>query len=180
MGTWPGGIGSWIVWFPNLGFSYYLGLFSICSTCPETPPQREPLVCMNKAQLSLLGCSTKPGSVWIGFFSPLSKIFYSQVYNRWGIALASVSNLLFEFFSRKLFSRSTPKEESSRKTSISSLLTMPKPLTVDHNKLWKILKEMGIPDHLTCLLRNLYAGQKATVRTGHGTTHWFQIGKGVP
>ena len=50
---------------------------------------------------------------------------------------------------------------------------------VDHNKLWKILKEIGIPDHLTCLFRNLYAGQEATVRTGHGTTHWFQIGKGV-
>ena len=50
---------------------------------------------------------------------------------------------------------------------------------VDHNKLWKILKEMGIPDHLTCLPRNLYAGQEATVRTGHGPTNWFQIGKGV-
>ena len=50
---------------------------------------------------------------------------------------------------------------------------------VDHNKLWKILQEMGLPDHLTCLLRNLYAGQEATVRTGHGTTDWFQIGKGV-
>ena len=50
---------------------------------------------------------------------------------------------------------------------------------VDHNKLWKILKEMGIPDHVTCLLRNLYAGQKATVRTGHGTTDWFQVEKGV-
>ena len=50
---------------------------------------------------------------------------------------------------------------------------------VDHNKLWKILKEMGIPDHLTCLLRNLYAGQETTVRTRHGTTDWFQIGKGV-
>ena len=50
---------------------------------------------------------------------------------------------------------------------------------MDHNKLWKILKEMGIPDHLTCLLRNLYDGQEATVRTGHGTTDWFQIGKGV-
>ena len=50
---------------------------------------------------------------------------------------------------------------------------------VDNNKLWKILKEMGIPDHLTCFLRNLYAGQEATVRTGHGTTDWFQIGKGV-
>ena len=66
------------------------------------------------------------------------------------------------------------KEESSRKASISTLLTMPKPLTV-----WKILKEMGIPDHLTCLLRNMYAGQEATVSTGHGTTDWFQIGKGV-
>ena len=51
--------------------------------------------------------------------------------------------------------------------------------SVDHNKLWKILKEIGIPDHLTCLLRKLYAGQEATVRTGHGTTDWFQIGKGV-
>ena len=54
----------------------------------------------------------------------------------------------------------------------------PSPLCVDHNKLWKILKEMGIPDHVTCLLRNLYAGQEATIRTGHGTTDWFQIGKG--
>ena len=74
---------------------------------------------------------------------------------------------------------SLKKQQSSRKTSISALLTMLKPLTVSHNKLWKILKEMGIPDHLTCLLRNLYAGQEATVRTGHGTTDWFQIGKGV-
>ena len=52
-------------------------------------------------------------------------------------------------------------------------------LCVDHNKLWKILREIEIPDHLTCLLRNLYAGQEAAVRTGHGTTDWFQIGKGV-
>ena len=58
---------------------------------------------------------------------------------------------------------SSKKQESSRKTSISALLTMPKPDCVDHNKLWKILKEMGIPDHLTCLLRNLYAGQEATL-----------------
>ena len=65
---------------------------------------------------------------------------------------------------------SSKKQESSRKTLTSVLLTMPKPLTVDHNKLWKILREMGIPDHLTCLLRNLYAGQEATVRTGHGRT----------
>ena len=71
------------------------------------------------------------------------------------------------------------QQESSRKTSISALLTMPVPLTVWIIINWKILKEMGIPDHLTCLLRNLYAGQEATVRTGHGTTDWFQIGKGV-
>ena len=74
---------------------------------------------------------------------------------------------------------SSKKQESSRKTSISALLTMPKPLTVWLTTNWKILQEMGIPDHLTCLLRNLYAGQKAAVRTGHGTTDWFQIGKGV-
>ena len=75
--------------------------------------------------------------------------------------------------------RSSKKQESSRKTSISALLTMPKPLTVWITINWKILKEKGIPDHLTCLFRNLYAVQKATVRTGHGTTDWFQIGKGV-
>ena len=67
------------------------------------------------------------------------------------------------------------KSKSSRNTSISALLTMPKPLTyVDHNKLWKILKEMGTPDHLTGLLRNLYAGQEATVRTGHGWRRKWQ------
>ena len=71
------------------------------------------------------------------------------------------------------------KQESSRKTSISSLLTMPKPLTLWVPINWKILKEMGIPDHLTCLWRNLYAGKEATVRTGHGTADWFQIEKGV-
>ena len=75
--------------------------------------------------------------------------------------------------------QSSKKQKNSRKTSISALLTMPNSLTVDCNKLWKILKEMGIPDHLTCLLRNLYAGQEAAVRTGHGTIDWFQIGKGV-
>ena len=74
---------------------------------------------------------------------------------------------------------SSKKQESSRKTSTSALLTMPKPLTVWIKTNWKILQEIGIPDHLTCLLRNLYAGQEATVRTGHGTTDWFQIGKGV-
>ena len=74
---------------------------------------------------------------------------------------------------------SSKKEESSRKTSISALLTMPKPMTVWITINWKILKEMGIQDHLTCLLRNLYTSQEATVRTGYGTTDWFQIGKGV-
>ena len=74
---------------------------------------------------------------------------------------------------------SLKKQESSRKTSISALLTIPKHLTVWITINWKILKEMGISDHLTCLLRNLYAGQEATVRTGHGTTDWFQIGIGV-
>ena len=75
---------------------------------------------------------------------------------------------------------SSKKQESSRKTSISALLTIAKAFDcVDHNKLWKILKEMAIPDHLTCLLRNLYAGQEAKVRTGHGTTDWFQIGNRV-
>ena len=71
------------------------------------------------------------------------------------------------------------KGESSRKTSISALLTMPKPLTVWITINWKILKGMGIPDHLTCLLRNLYAGQEATVRIRHGTVDWFKIGKEV-
>ena len=71
------------------------------------------------------------------------------------------------------------KPESSRKTFTSALLTMLKPLTVWIPRNWKILREMGIPDHLTCLLRNLYAAQEETVRTGHGTTDWFQIGKGV-
>ena len=72
------------------------------------------------------------------------------------------------------------KQESARKTSISALLTMPKPLTVGITvNLWKIFKKIAIPDHLTCLLRNLYACQEATVRTGHRTTTQFQTGKGV-
>ena len=71
------------------------------------------------------------------------------------------------------------KQDSSRKTSISALLATPKPLTVWITRNCKILKEMGIPDHLTCLLRNLYAGQEATVRNEHGKTDWFQIRKGV-
>ena len=74
---------------------------------------------------------------------------------------------------------SSKKWESSRKTSTSALSTLPKPLTLWITRNCKILQEMGIPDHLTCLLRNLYGGQEATVRTGHGTRDSFQIGKGV-
>ena len=77
---------------------------------------------------------------------------------------------------------SSKRQESSIKTSLSALLTMPMPLTVWVTTNWKILKEMGIADHLSCLLRNLYADQEATVRTGHGTTVWnnrSQVGKGV-
>ena len=74
---------------------------------------------------------------------------------------------------------SSKNQESSRKPSISALLTMPKPLTVWITTNCGKFLQMGIPDHLTCLLRNLYAGQEATVRTGHRTTDWFQIGKGV-
>ena len=71
------------------------------------------------------------------------------------------------------------KARECRKTSTSALLTGPKPLSVWITTNWKILQEMGVPDHLTCFLRNQYTGQEATVRTGHGTTDWFQIGKGV-
>ena len=75
---------------------------------------------------------------------------------------------------------SSKKQESSRKNIYLCVIDYAKAFDcVDHNKLWKILKEMGIPDHLTCLLRNLYAGHEATVKTGHGTADWFQIGKGV-
>ena len=75
---------------------------------------------------------------------------------------------------------SSKKQESSRKNIYFCFLDYAKAFDcVDHNKLWEILKEMGIPEHLICLLRNLYAGQEATVRTVHGTTDWFQIGKGV-
>ena len=74
---------------------------------------------------------------------------------------------------------SQKKQENSRKTSTSASLTTLKTYFVDHDKLWKILKKIGIPDHLTCFLRNLRAGQEATIRTERGATDWFQIGKGV-
>ena len=71
------------------------------------------------------------------------------------------------------------KAREFQKKSLLLLHLLHQSLCVDHKKLWKILQEIGIPDHLSCLLRNLYAGQEATVRTGHGTTDWFQIGKGL-
>ena len=80
----------------------------------------------------------------------------------------------------KVFYRSMEKVREFQKNIYFCFIDYPKAFDcLDHNKLWKILKEMGIPDHLICLLRNLYAGQEAIVRTGHGTTEWFQIGKEV-
>ena len=109
------------------------------------------------------------------------KIFHASFSNTWTMNFQMFKLVLGKAEEPEITlptsARSSKKQESSRKTSISVLLTMPKPLTVDQNKLWKILKEMGIPDHLTCLLRNLYACQEAMVRTGHGTTDCFQIGK---
>ena len=75
---------------------------------------------------------------------------------------------------------SLKKQENSRKTSTSASVSYSKAFScVDHNKMWKILQDMGLPDHLTSLLQNLYAGQEATFRSGHGTIDWFQLGKGV-
>ena len=112
-----------------------------------------------------------------------------QVFSKWGFNSMWTKNFqMFKLGLKKAeeqeiklatSSGSSTKQESSRKTSISALLTTPKPLTVWIATNWKILQDTGIPDNLTCLLRNLYAGQEATVRTGHGTTDWFQIGKGI-
>ena len=77
------------------------------------------------------------------------------------------------------FAETKKKQRNSKTTSSFASLTMLKLLTVDHNKLWNILEEMGKPDHLTCLLISLYTGQEATVRSGHETMDWFKIGKGV-
>ena len=123
----------------------------------------------------------------IAFISPASKVTLknspSQLQQMWTVKFEMFKLVLekAEESEIKLSTSAGPWEnqESSRKTSLSALLTMPKPLTmwitINCGKFWK----MGIPDHLICLLRNLYAGQEATVRTGHGTTDWFQIGKGI-
>ena len=113
---------------------------------------------------------TYVGKMMSLFFNVLSRIV---------IAVLSRSKcLLFSWLQSQSAVILEPKKVKSVTVSILSPSICHE--VVDHNKLWKILKEMGIPDHLTCLLRNLYAGQEATVRTGHGTTDWFQIGKGVP
>ena len=94
-----------------------------------------------------------------------------------------MTNLLGESFKVSLYILPTNSNEKARefqKNIYFCFIDYAKAFDcVDHNKLWKIMKEMGIPDHLICLLRNLYAGQEAAVKTGHGTTDWFQIGKGV-
>ena len=105
----------------------------------------------------------------------------------WGQTMVEIMKIMvtsFKRFHAGTATLSALNPEKARKSpppkSTSALLTMPKSFDcVDHNKLWEILKEMGISDHLNCLLRNLYVGQEATVRTRHGTTDWFQIGKGV-
>ena len=110
--------------------------------------------------------------------APLSMGFLRQEY--WGgLPFPSPRDPLNPEIKVPTSTGSSKRQDSSKKTSISALLTMAKLLTVWITKLWKILEEMGIPDHLTCLLRNLYADQEAIVRTGYGTTDWFQIGKGV-
>ena len=107
---------------------------------------------------------------------------FVMIYRTKDISIVNESDVFLEFLCflyDPTPAGSSKKQESSKKTSISALLTMPKTLTLYHNNLWKILQELYIPDHLTFLLRKLYAGQEATVRTGHGTTDWFQIRKGV-
>ena len=110
----------------------------------------------------------------MGSLSLLQGIFPTQKSN-WG--LLHCRRILYQLSYQ--LDHPLDHRKHNRKTSISALVTMSKPLTVWITTNWKILKEMGIPDNLTCLLRNLYAGQEATARTGHGTTDWFQIGKGV-
>ena len=113
----------------------------------------------------------------------MHKILQARLRRKWGENFQMYKHYL-EKAEKPEIKSPTPtgswrKQGSSRKTSTSASLTTQVFDYVDHNKLWKILKEMGVPDHLTCLLRNLCAGQQATVRTGHGTSDWFQTGKVV-
>ena len=141
-------------------------------------------------------CKRLRFSPWIGKISwrkprQLTPVFLpGESYGQRNLADDSTSTMNFQMFKLDLEKAEEPKiklptsieslkkQESSRK-NLLLLYWQCQSLCVDQNKLWKILKKMGIPDHLTWLLRNLYAGQEATVRAGHGTTDWFQIGKGV-
>ena len=117
----------------------------------------------------------KPLIVWIT--ANCGKFFKPGFSNTW-----TVNSLMFKLVLEKAEEPEIqlPTSAGSWKKHLFLLIDYAKAFEcVDHSKLWKILKEMGIPDHLTCLLRNLYAGQEATVRTGHGTTDWFHIGKGA-
>ena len=164
-------------------------------------PNLEPVCCSTSSShccfLTCIQMAQKAGKV--AWYSHLLKNF-PQFIKGFGIANKAEVDVFLEltcFFNDPVdvgnlisgssaFSKSSlnicwimEKQESSRKTSTSALLTNPKSLTVWITTNWKNLREMGRPDHITCLLRNLYAGQEATVRTGHGTTVWFQIGKEV-
>ena len=138
----------------------------------SNPKERRLQECSNYCTIALLSHASK---VMLKFLHIL-------------LGFSNVNSLMFKLVLEKAeepeiklptSAGSPKKQKSSRETSVSALLTMPKLLTLWIKINWKILKEMGIPEHLTCLLRNLYAGQEATVITGHGTTDWFQIGKGV-
>ena len=132
--------------------------------CLSPPPR----VCSNSCALSQWCHLTTSASVTL-FSSPQSGWWVSSSHQVAKILELQLQHQSFQWIIFRV---------DLGKTSISALLTTPKPLTVYYNKLWKILQEMEIPEHLTCLLRNLYTGQEATVRSGHGTTDQLQIGKG--
>ena len=138
------------------------------------PKKGNPKECSNYCTIALISHTSKV----------MLKILQARLQHTWTVNFQMFKLVLEKAEEPEIklptFAGSSKKQESSRKTSISCFIDYAKAFDcMDHNKLWEILKEMGIPDHLTCLLRNLYAGQEATVRTGHGTTDQFQIGKGV-
>ena len=144
------------------------GQFSFQSQRKATPNNAQTITQLHSSHMLVKWCLkfSKPGfsNMWTVNFQ-IFKLVLEKA-EEWDINLPTST-------------RSLKKQESSRKTSFCFIAYVKTFDCVDHNKLGKILKEMGIPDHLTCLLRNLYASQEATVRTRHGTTDWFQIGKGV-
>ena len=135
----------------------------------SNPKERQCKKCLNYHTIALISHANKV----------MLKILQVRLQNTWTVNFHMFKLVLEKAEEPEIklptSAGSLKKQESPRKTS-TSLLTMPQPLTVWLTTNWKILQEMGIPDHLTCLLRNLYAGQETTVRTGHGTTDRFQIG----